>query len=215
VTSTEFSRRVRDRAEAAGFSVPQEQVDRLELYVGLLVRWNRRINLTALALTPLSDEAIDRLLLEQLAAAPHLIDLPSPVWFDLGSGGGSPAVPIAVVRRDLRLTMVEVREKKAAFLREASRTLDLDASVESKRFEDLPEAFHGTAGLVTTRAVKASESLSETASNLLVGHGLFAQIGRSAGRTSVIGFQEFSAVALPIGSGTSLLTARRVPRGTI
>ena len=72
--------------------------DSLDAYYRLLARWNRTINLTALSLDPLADEALDRLFIEPLAAAPYIreaLDVtPLSVWFDLGSGGGSPAIPL-------------------------------------------------------------------------------------------------------------------------
>ena len=91
-------------------------IARLTTYFDLLRRWNRKINLTALALEPASDEAIDRLLLEPLVAARLLRSratlLPnadssneSGGWFDLGSGGGSPAIPMKVALAALPLTM--------------------------------------------------------------------------------------------------------------
>jgi len=59
-------------------------------------------------------------------------------FLDVGSGGGSPAIPIKLVRPKLTLTMVESKTRKSAFLREAIRTLDLkDSTVETARFEDL------------------------------------------------------------------------------
>ena len=65
---------------------------------------------------------------------------PAPLaWFDLGSGGGSPAIPLKLVRPDARLTMVESKTRKAAFLREAvaqSGAADA-AEVADERFEEL------------------------------------------------------------------------------
>ena len=55
---------------------------------------------------------------------------------DLGSGGGSPAIPLALALRAPRLLMVESRSRKAAFLREAARMLELSADVVAIRFEE-------------------------------------------------------------------------------
>ena len=70
---------------------------RLEIYYRLLSRWNTKINLTALPLEDLTDHAVDRLLIEPLAAARFVPESPL-TWFDLGSGGGSPALPLKLVR---------------------------------------------------------------------------------------------------------------------
>jgi 16S rRNA (guanine527-N7)-methyltransferase len=127
--------------------------DRLIAYYELLERWNRKINLTALD-DP--DEAIDRLLLEPVLAARHLPS-PSVRLMDIGSGGGSPAIPMKLASPLSPLTMVEVKARKSAFLREAIRTLGLsEASVETSRYEELlarPE-LHEAFGLLSLRAVR-------------------------------------------------------------
>jgi 16S rRNA (guanine527-N7)-methyltransferase len=145
-------------------------LDPLEAFFQLLSQWNARINLTSLPLDPPTDETFDRLLVEPLAASKQIPTHTSSVWFDLGSGGGSPAIPLKIARPALRLTMIESKERKGAFLREAIRTLGLaDTAVETARFEDVaskPE-YTGTADLVTVRAVRADEELFATAGRLL------------------------------------------------
>jgi 16S rRNA (guanine527-N7)-methyltransferase len=169
VTSEEFSRRIRDRAGRFSIPVTGEQLAALETYFRLLAKWNDTINLTALPLVEPTDEAIDRLLIEPLAASPFAQETRGD-WFDLGSGGGSPALPLKIARPELALTMVESRSRKAAFLREAIRELHLkDATVICDRFEAL--AGQRTAGLVTVRAVRPDQVLFETALRLLAPHG--------------------------------------------
>ena len=142
----------------------------LEAYFRLLAQWNAKINLTALPLDAPTDETFDRLLVEPLGAAKQIPADNTSVWFDLGSGGGSPAIPLKIARPALRLTMIESKERKSAFLREVIRVLGLtETSVETERFEIAaakPE-FAGTAALVTVRAVKADAGLFETAGQML------------------------------------------------
>ena len=76
---------------------------------------------------------------------------------DAGSGGGSPAIPLKLASENLHLRMVEVKTRKAVFLREAVRALGLrDAEVETSRFEELlPRAeLHEALDLVSIRAVR-------------------------------------------------------------
>ena len=68
-----------------------EQVEKLCAYFGLLAKWNKRLNLTALSVDPPTDEAIDRLLVEP-AMAIQAVESTDLSLIDLGSGGGSPAV---------------------------------------------------------------------------------------------------------------------------
>jgi 16S rRNA (guanine527-N7)-methyltransferase len=146
----------------------------LEAYFRLLAQWNAMINLTALPLDDPTDETFDRLLVEPLCASKQIAPQSVDVWFDLGSGGGSPAIPLKIARPSLRLTMIESKERKGAFLREAVRTLGLtSASVVTERFEVAAskEEFCQRARLLTVRAVRADATLFETAGGLLAKNG--------------------------------------------
>jgi len=111
-----------ERVRAAHIVLAPETSTRLERYFELLSRWNRTINLTSLPLEPPTEQSIDRLLIEPLRAIPLLAPT-IRVWFDLGSGGGSPAIPLQIAHPAPQLFMVESRERKAAFLREVVRDL--------------------------------------------------------------------------------------------
>ena len=142
------------RAARANLPLERELAEKLVAYYELLARWNQKINLTAL---DDSDEAIDRLLLEPLAATRHLPQASIIRQLDIGSGGGSPAIPMKLAVPRLQLRMVEVKARKSAFLREAVRQLGLsDTAVETARYEELlarPE-LHEAADVVTVRAVR-------------------------------------------------------------
>jgi len=157
VASREFRERLRRRAKSAGASLEPSLVDGLETYYQLLTRWNAKINLTAFRLTPEGDDAaIDRLLIEPVIAARYIPEN-SRTLLDAGSGGGSPAIPLKLACPNLSLRMVEVKTRKAVFLREAVRALGLrDAEVETSRFEELlPRAeLHEALDLVSIRAVR-------------------------------------------------------------
>jgi 16S rRNA (guanine527-N7)-methyltransferase len=135
VAARDFKTRLVRRASKAGLQLPDPLIEGLTAYYELLARWNRKINLTALD-DP--DQAIDRLLLEPVVAARHV---PATIrtLMDVGSGGGSPALPLALALAPVSLVMVEVKARKSAFLREAIRTLGLTASadVENARFEEV------------------------------------------------------------------------------
>jgi 16S rRNA (guanine527-N7)-methyltransferase len=153
VAARAFAIRLTRRAARFGLFLNDELVEKLDVFYSLLSRWNQKINLTSLA-DP--DEAVDRLILEPLAAARHVSPGASRMM-DVGSGGGSPAIPLKLSVPQLDLTMVEVKARKSAFLREAIRHLELtDARVETARVEelltraDLHEAFN----VITMRAVR-------------------------------------------------------------
>jgi 16S rRNA (guanine527-N7)-methyltransferase len=163
----EIARLLDERAGRENLPLPEALRDRLLAYYALLERWNQKINLTSLT-DPV--KAVDRLLLEPIAAAQHL---PAGARLaDLGSGGGSPAIPLALALGSADLLMVESRARKAAFLREAARAVELNATVEAVRFEELrhASAYEGTADVVSMRAVRPDVPTLEVARWLAV-HG--------------------------------------------
>jgi 16S rRNA (guanine527-N7)-methyltransferase len=154
VAPRDLRSRLARRALKANVSLTDDLSARLIDYYELLSRWNRKINLTSLD-DP--DKAIDRLLLEPVAATRHLPTMADIQLMDVGSGGGSPAIPMRLAAPHIHLRMVEVKARKSAFLREAVRQLSLgDTLVETARHEELlarPE-LHETADVVTVRAVR-------------------------------------------------------------
>ena len=156
MNSREFQDKLARRARRAGVTLAPELTGQLEAYYQLLSTWNKKINLTALNLSELPPDAIDRLFIEPLVAAKH-VPAGARRMLDVGTGGGSPAIPFALAVRDLRLLMVESKTRKSVFLREVVRTLGMvGAEVVTARFEELlarPE-LHETHDLVTIRAVR-------------------------------------------------------------
>jgi len=181
MSSDGFLKRLVARGAAAGIDLSPSLATRLESYYRLLAHWNASINLTALPLDPLTDNALDRLLIEPLAAARCFSPSgPAPIWFDLGSGGGSPAIPLKLARPSTRLTMVESRERKAAFLREAIRVLELEGSaVEASRIEAVATGhpLAGSVDLITVRAVRIDPSLFGSIRELLSVRGRIVLFG--------------------------------------
>jgi 16S rRNA (guanine527-N7)-methyltransferase len=144
-----------------GIFLNDELIEKLSTFYSLLFRWNQKINLTSLA-DP--DEAIDRLLLEPLLAARY-VPVSAERFMDIGSGGGSPAIPLKLALPHLHLTMVEAKVRKSAFLREASRQLGLSGTdVETTRVEELlarPQ-LHEAFDLISMRAVRIEMRMLNT-----------------------------------------------------
>jgi len=164
VASRDFRARLGRRARRVGVEPSVGFLTKIEAYYELLLKWNKRINLTGLPLDPPSDEAIDRLFVEPLVAAKHLSSR-DRLCVDVGSGGGSPAIPLHLAKPGLRLVLVEVKVRKSAFLREVVRQLELvDVEVENRRFEELLARADllESADLVTLRAVRPDSRLWNT-----------------------------------------------------
>lgn len=94
-----------------------EQVDALERHYELLVRWNRTLNLTSI---DSEERIVERHYCESLFLASHLEPKPLSI-VDVGSGAGFPGIPVAVFRPDCAVTLIESHQRKAVFLREATR----------------------------------------------------------------------------------------------
>jgi 16S rRNA (guanine527-N7)-methyltransferase len=148
--------RLKRRANRSGLDLQEKTIEQICVYLDLLQRWNARMNLSAL---DNGDKGLDRLIIEPLVAARHLPSRRNQI-IDIGSGGGSPAVPLKLMVPDITLLMVEAKTRKAAFLRELVRQLELKhVSVETARYESLlasPE-LHESHDVLTIRAVRIEE----------------------------------------------------------
>lgn len=172
MNSREFQDRLARRATRAGIVIPIPLTTQLETYYRLLSTWNAKINLTGMNLAEPTPEALDRLLIEPVVAAKYA-PADSSSQIDIGSGGGSPAIPFALAIPGLRLRMVESRTRKSIFLREAVRALELEAEVLTARFEALLVArpdLHDKHDLLTIRAVRVE-------SRVLIGLQAFVKPG--------------------------------------
>ena len=140
--------------------VSEEQFSKLRTYVELLQVWNAKINLTGFSLVEDLEEALDRLILEPVSAARLLPESIQSV-VDVGSGGGSPALPLAIAAPRLSFTLVESSTRKCVFLREAIRATGLSsAKVIAERVEAVagtPD--HETFDAATVRAVRLDSEL--------------------------------------------------------
>ncbi len=174
---------LRERARRNGVLLPDLLIPKLLSYYSLLARWNQRMNLTSL-----SDphQAIDRLLLEPVKAGQNVPA--GRALVDLGSGGGSPAIPLALTCGARSLIMIESKARKAAFLREAVRHLGLPAKVECARFEDVLPNMGKSVDLVSIRAVRVDDDVLQLVRTALAPGGealLFVasqgDVGRATG----------------------------------
>jgi len=167
-----------ERGEESAF-LSTDQLNHISMYIDILLRWNARMNLTAIR-EP--DEIVTRHFGESLFAAHHLFPNPTPDTrahlIDLGSGAGFPGLPIKIWNPRLRVTLIESSQKKSTFLREVIRSIKL---TNIDVFNSRAEAFHGDrADFVTLRAVEHFESVLAIADALLTNGGELALLIGSA-----------------------------------
>ncbi len=164
------------------------QLQSISTYINILLRWNARINLTAIR-DP--EEIVTRHFGESLFAARHLFPpIPSaPTSLkvykvaDLGSGAGFPGLPIKLWAPQISLTLIESNHKKAAFLKEITRALTLtDVNIQNTRAETIAETItiNDRYDLVTLRAVERFETTLPTAAALIAPAGRLALLIGSA-----------------------------------
>ena len=161
-------------AERFGVALPAGARDALVAYADLLLTWGERINLTAA-------KSLDALLADHVpdsfALAARLNrrgEVPLEV-IDVGSGGGLPAVPLALLRPADRFTLVEATGKKVAFLRTAVRATGLGdrVRVEHRRV-GRPGADTGTFDVAVSRAMLAPGEWMRLARHLVrIGGSVF------------------------------------------
>lgn len=122
--SDEMTKRLRGRldegASAIGVSLSPDQSSRLVRYLDLMLDWNRKINLTAIT-DPM--EAVEHHLVDALAASSAVQGLASVM--DIGTGGGVPGIPLAILDPGQQWVLVETVKKKVGFLKAAAGALGL------------------------------------------------------------------------------------------
>lgn len=153
-------------------NTPPQLIPELQTYLDLLLRWNSRINLTAIR-DP--EQIVVRHFGESLLAARVLLESgtvgvvdQSTTLADLGSGPGFPGIPIKLMVPQTQLTLIESSHKKATFLRESVRALSLS---EAEVYCGRAESWGKHAQVVTMRAVEDFEVVLHTASKIIAPGG--------------------------------------------
>ncbi len=146
------------------------QLDQISLHLDLLLRWNAKMNLTAVR-DP--EQIVTRHFGESFFLAREVASGEGEA-FDIGSGAGFPGIPLQILRPSLKVTLVEAQHRKATFLREVIRAVAINAEVRAMRAEELAQTAAGTASLVTLRAVEKFEAILPIAASLMKPEGTLA-----------------------------------------
>lgn len=150
------------------FGLNNEQINKFEKYLSLLLEWNEKFNLTAIVD---KDQIEEKHFIDSLFLCKY-VDLKGKSLIDIGSGAGFPGIPLAIAEPELKITLLESNGKRVSFLKEVVSQLDLkNVEIIQGRAEEL-----GTRekyDIVTARAVKELNVLLEISFYLLKVGGSF------------------------------------------
>jgi len=186
----------------------EQQLRATSIYIDLLLKWNARVNLTAVRD---AEEIVTRHFGESFFAAKVLGAQGSAhSVIDLGSGAGFPGIPMAMLMPEAQVALIESNQKKSTFLKEVAFALGLkNVSVFAGRGESYP----GKASLVTMRAVERFDKVLPTAVGLLEPAGRIALMigaGQAAtARTLAQKVEWNEPISLPGGHTRILMWGKR------
>ncbi|MEO7649844.1 MAG: 16S rRNA (guanine(527)-N(7))-methyltransferase RsmG [Bryobacteraceae bacterium] len=172
-----------------------DQISKLEAHYELLIRWNRRLNLTRIEG---EDDAAERHYAESLFLGSKLPEGELSI-VDVGSGAGFPGIPVAVLRPECRITLLECHQRKAVFLKESVRSLS-NVRVIAKRAEEVRDQFDWAISRAVSMRDLASYSTHLARRCAVLGTEWSNEVaGVSTASQSASVFSEPEVIAMPWG----------------
>ena len=150
-----------DWFRAGDLPLPDDFIEKAEAYHDLIISWSQRMNIVS---KKDLGSLLERHILDSIVPAPDIPE--SGYLMDIGSGAGFPAIPLALIRPRLNITMIEAHHKKVLFLREVRARLNLgNVTIDEVRLEDFwPDQLFDIA---TVRALPRWEKQLPQVSRLL------------------------------------------------
>lgn len=207
--------RVRELLKPFGLRLTPEQISRLSAYLGLLLRWNTAINLTAIRD---AEECVTRHFGESLYLA-RLAELEGRL-LDVGSGAGFPGLALKIAFPRLETTLLEPVGKKRAFLKEVARVCEMElVEVRSERLDEFLKQWIETGqqerfDAATSRAAgRLHQLIPQVAGCLKPGAGLYLWLGQNQGQEATSASRGLidwrSPVPIPLGERREIWRGRR------
>jgi 16S rRNA (guanine527-N7)-methyltransferase len=153
--------------EKMNIVLTETQMKHMMDYLNLLLKWNKTYSITAI--TSMNEMVIYHIL-DSLALYPYVEK--QHTLLDVGSGGGMPGIPLAIACPHVAVTLIDINQKKTAFLRQAIMTLGLsNATAITSRVEqfDAPQGFD----IITSRAFSSLPMFVTLSHHLLAENGCF------------------------------------------
>ena len=151
------------------FNLNEKQIQDFNVFYNLLTEWNKKFNLTSIT----DEKEVEiKQFYDSLMGNEYFFKNANVI--EIGSGGGFPSIPLMILKRDLKFTLIESVAKKCTFLNEVIKTLNLNAKVINIRAEDIDKYnLRESFDIVTARAVARLNTLSEYCIPFIKENGLF------------------------------------------
>ena len=158
---------LKQEAANMGLALSVDNIQAFETFTSELIRWNRKVNLTAITA---ENEIVIKHFIDCLHLAPYV--LKEDLLLDIGSGGGLPVIPLKIVKPETVMVSVDAVAKKINFQRHVIRLLGLQ-KIEAvhARIEDLHKTHAGKFSLITSRAFTRLDNFVSLAAPLLAENG--------------------------------------------
>lgn len=155
-------------AENIGMSLPREVMAQVEAYISLMIKWNKVINLSSMTST---QEIFRYHFLESFYCCNFIGKKGKLV--DIGSGAGFPGLAVKLLRPAMKVWLIEPRQKRAFFLKEVIRRLDLeDVEVVQQRVEEWHKAPFKEISYITSRAMGRLDFVAQWAKKAMAEEGI-------------------------------------------
>lgn len=155
----EFDKIIQEQANEIGIVLEKEQINQLYTYMQLLLEWNKKINLTAITQPR---EIITKHFIDSMTIAKYIEK--NAKLIDVGTGAGFPGIPLKIIRRDIKVTLLDSLNKRICFLKEVIEQLEL-TKIEAihARVEELGKnkKYRESFDCATSRAVANLSTLVE------------------------------------------------------
>ena len=208
----EFLERLRLGGSSVGVQVPLASAEALFWLGSELLRWNAKVNLTAIV-DP--NDVLDKHILDSLAVAP-LLAADARSLLDVGTGAGFPGLPLALLRPELQVWLVDSVAKKVGFLKHAVATLGLTPRVHAlhRTLKGAPtEEGLPLVDAAVSRAFRELPKWAALGAHYLRPQGqLLAMAGGGFEAPTLAGWgpPETRRLQLPSGAGRTVLSYRRL-----
>lgn len=159
-------------ASELGITLSDKNIDDFTTYYNMLIDWNEKINLTAITKP---EEVAVKHFVDSLTLLKYVDIKPNSTLIDVGTGAGFPSIPLGIIRKDIKITLLDSLKKRLIFLKEVSDALGINCNIVHARAEqagvnpDYREKFD----IATSRAVASLNVLSEYCLPLVSVGGIF------------------------------------------